>query len=556
MALGVLATLILVGGGHALSPSSEADRVVNLPGLPAPLANLSQFAGFLPAGEGGSLFYWLVEHEGSAAADDADVPIVLWLQGGPGASSLFSLFTETGPFRVSETTNSSSSSSSSSSPPPELHIAPVRWTSAAHVLYLDQPFGTGFSFAQSDSLAAVVHNETALRDAAAAALLAFFARHPQHARRPLFIFGESFAGHMAPNIAWKLLQLESEHRRLGATAATAAAAAAASSPFPVNLQGLAIGDGWVEPTAQNLAFPDYAYGVGLIGDELRAELRAKAAACAAVIAGGNYTAAFFGPCYYQMLNPIVAAAGGVSPYDVRVFTGGSGSGGGGIGGGGGGGSNSGGGGAHARYLAARAGRAPAAAAAAAAAVAAAAAATDDDDDGGGGFAGAALQTYLDSDAVRAALHLPPSAQSGKWGLGNGSSFVEQGLIPDLNAPTSLPLWPALLAKIRIVAYNGNFDLICNHLGTDAYLRSLDWPGQADFLAAPRKVWTVPAAAAAAAATATDSSGSGRAAAMAGWSRSGGNLTQLVIANAGHMAPADAPVACMDMLGRVLAGEPW
>merc|ERR1712187_951298 len=79
-----------------------------------------------------------------------------------------------------------------------------------------------------------------------------------------------------------------------------------------------------------------------------------------------------------------------------------------------------------------------------------------------------LQDYLDTDSVRDALHLPRKASSGPWGKGFGSGLVEQALIPDLNAPTSLPLWPSLMARgVRILVYNGNFDLICNHMGTDA-----------------------------------------------------------------------------------------
>ena len=43
---------------------------------------------------------------------------------------------------------------------------------------------------------------------------------------------------------------------------------------------------------------------------------------------------------------------------------------------------------------------------------------------------------------------------------------------------------------------------------------------------------------------------------AGWVRAGGNLTQLVVANAGRMAPADAPEACYDMLQRFLTDAPF
>ena len=51
--------------------------------------------------------------------------------------------------------------------------------------------GAGFSFADGG---AVVRNEEQLRDAAVSALLVFASRHPQLAARPLYIFGESFAG--------------------------------------------------------------------------------------------------------------------------------------------------------------------------------------------------------------------------------------------------------------------------------------------------------------------------------------------------------------------------
>lgn len=106
------------------------------------------------------------------------------------------------------------------------------------------PFGTGFSYQPNQ--AGFVRNEEDLSWAAVAALVAFVQRHPRYHGRALFIFGESFAGHMAPNIAAKL---------------------AAEHPTMLHLTGMAIGDGWVDPTQQNLAFPDYAYASGLIGDE-------------------------------------------------------------------------------------------------------------------------------------------------------------------------------------------------------------------------------------------------------------------------------------------------
>ena len=490
----------------AANQASEAasDRITGLPGVPSSLQGLSQFAGKLQAGDKGELFYWLVECE--TAPESA--PLVLWLQGGPGASSLFSLFSETGPFRFASGIDGVSvEGGPTSDAAPSLAAAEVRWTTVASVLYLDQPFGTGFSWASANTSDAVVHDEAELRNAALAALLSFYDRHERYAGRPLYIVGESFAGHMAPNIAWRIVQ----HNEDPMTRPSARIA----------LRGLAVGDGWVEPTAQNIAFPAYAFGVGLIGEPLRDRLALRAKDCARTIAAGNYTAAFDGPCYYHMLNPIVDAAGGVSPYDIRVFSGADARC-----------SNDGGnedcnGNRPAAALDARAYRKYAAYKVMSGAGMGAPA--DDD-----GFAGDLLQSYLDADSVRDALHLPRASASWPWGQGPGATFVEEGLIPDLNAPTSLPLWPKLLDRgVQVVAYNGNFDLICNHMGTDSFLRTLDWDGREDFLAAPRRVWRT------------------RGSMVAGWARSARNLTQLVVANAGHMAPSDAPLACFDMMERLL-----
>ena len=60
-------------------PAAHADRVTSLPGLPADLQSLGQWAGYLNATNGqraNELFYWLVERPDSPE----DAPLVLWLQ--------------------------------------------------------------------------------------------------------------------------------------------------------------------------------------------------------------------------------------------------------------------------------------------------------------------------------------------------------------------------------------------------------------------------------------------------------------------------------------------
>ena len=54
----------------------------------------------------------------------------MWLQGGPGGSSLFGLFAEHGPFNVNE----------------DHHLVPraYAWTKTHNVIYIDNPAGTGW----------------------------------------------------------------------------------------------------------------------------------------------------------------------------------------------------------------------------------------------------------------------------------------------------------------------------------------------------------------------------------------------------------------------------
>ncbi|KAI3382580.1 hypothetical protein SNEBB_010424, partial [Seison nebaliae] len=59
-------------------------------------------------------------------------PLLVWLQGGPGASSLFGLFIEHGPVLIDENI--------------ELKERATTWNENYHLLYIDNPVGTGFSF--------------------------------------------------------------------------------------------------------------------------------------------------------------------------------------------------------------------------------------------------------------------------------------------------------------------------------------------------------------------------------------------------------------------------
>jgi len=68
-----------------------------------------------------------------ATDNDKPVPLLIWLNGGPGCSSLLGLFTENGPCLINKDGS-------------ETKVNPYSWSEVAHVLYLDQPTLTGYSY--------------------------------------------------------------------------------------------------------------------------------------------------------------------------------------------------------------------------------------------------------------------------------------------------------------------------------------------------------------------------------------------------------------------------
>ena len=81
-----------------LSPLIEAGRIDEALARAAVIEPITGEAmgeaGFLTTTPGKHMFYWYFE----AQSGDADAPLVVWLQGGPGGSSLFGLFSEMGPY--------------------------------------------------------------------------------------------------------------------------------------------------------------------------------------------------------------------------------------------------------------------------------------------------------------------------------------------------------------------------------------------------------------------------------------------------------------------------
>ena len=102
--------------------------------------------------------------------------VTVWLNGGPGCSSLTGLTYENGPLQFHYRT-----------PVPSLN--PYSWTKLANVLYIDQPPGTGYSSGSE----AASNNADVTKDFFHW-LIAFYDRFPALRHKNTYIMGESYAG--------------------------------------------------------------------------------------------------------------------------------------------------------------------------------------------------------------------------------------------------------------------------------------------------------------------------------------------------------------------------
>lgn len=71
-------------------------------------------------------------------------------------------------------------------------MSPDSWNQEAHVLYWDQPVGTGYSYCETPKT--YVQDEDVLSAMFREGLQAFYATYPEYKRCPLYVCGESYAG--------------------------------------------------------------------------------------------------------------------------------------------------------------------------------------------------------------------------------------------------------------------------------------------------------------------------------------------------------------------------
>ncbi|XP_051125991.1 serine carboxypeptidase-like 31 isoform X2 [Andrographis paniculata] len=167
--------------------STRRDTVVAVESLPGqPSVTFRHYAGYVTVNEqnGRALFYWF--YEATNLADEK--PLVLWLNGGPGCSSVgYGATQEIGPFLVDMDGRA-------------LKFNPFSWNTEANMLFLESPIGVGFSYSNTSSDYDILGDDFTANDAYAF-LQKWFLNFPSYRNRPFYIAGESYAGKYVPELA-------------------------------------------------------------------------------------------------------------------------------------------------------------------------------------------------------------------------------------------------------------------------------------------------------------------------------------------------------------------
>ncbi|KAK7864314.1 hypothetical protein R5R35_009568 [Gryllus longicercus] len=372
-----------------------------------------------------NLFFWFFPSQGSISDD----PVILWLQGGPGASSLYGLFEEHGPFIVDKSGS-------------KLLPRKYSWIKQHNVIYIDNPVGTGYSFTDGG----YAKNETAVGNDLYSAVIQFFKLFPELQSNPFFVTGESYAGKYVPALSYTI------HTKNP------------NSTIKINLNGLAMGNGLSDPLHM-LKYADYVYQLGLIDSNTCNQLHVQEDLGQKYMENKQWAKA------YEVFEDILAKIGGLTGFSSYY-----------------------------NYLYAN-----------------------------GESFGGDFSSYIQQSHVREAIH-----------VGNAEFHddrtVGRNLMEDFMQSVK-PWIEELLEHYRVLVYNGQLDIIVAYPLTVSYLNTLHWSSAAEYKIASRFPWHV-----------------GKD--IAGYVKTAGNLTEVLVRDAGHMVPSDQPKWALDLIGRFTSNKPF
>lgn len=227
-----------------LTPYLESGRIQEARELslvgPLPGYNVKSYSGYFTVNKtyNSNLFFWFFP----AQVEPENAPLLLWLQGGPGGTSMFGLFVEHGPYVVEKNLT--------------LCARKYPWTSHYSLIYIDNPVGTGFSFTDDDR--GFAKDQVDVGRDLYSALIQFLQIFPEYQKNDFYVTGESYAGKYVPAIGYYI----HTHNP--------------TAKIKINFQGMAIGDGLCDPEVMLGGYAEFFYQTGMADEKQRAFVQQQA----------------------------------------------------------------------------------------------------------------------------------------------------------------------------------------------------------------------------------------------------------------------------------------
>ncbi|KAJ5273722.1 Peptidase S10 serine carboxypeptidase [Penicillium angulare] len=249
------------------------------PGICEQDPNVKSYSGYADVGEHEHIFWWFFE---TRNGNPEDTPLTVWINGGPGSSSMLGLFQELGPCGVDYDGN--------------VYNNPHSWSNVSNMLFIDQPATTGLSYTipipgytNSDGLIIQLPNNTCPdyaqksgtcgtyskpdislvpNSTASAApnmwktLQGFMGAFPQYSKNGLNFATESYGGHYGPVFNTYILKQNAKK---------------IPGSVHIDLKNVLIGNGWFDPLIQYQAyynfsvFPGNTYDYDPYNESIKAE---------------------------------------------------------------------------------------------------------------------------------------------------------------------------------------------------------------------------------------------------------------------------------------------
>ncbi|KAH8730771.1 carboxypeptidase S1 [Phaeosphaeriaceae sp. PMI808] len=266
-----------------ITKKGYADISVRYKEVPAGICeldpNVKSYSGYADVDDDQHIFWWFFE---ARNGDPKEAPLTVWINGGPGSSSMIGLFQELGPCGIG--------------PDLKPFNNPYSWSNVSNMLFIDQPTTVGFSYSipipgYKDSSGYVIqlpnntcpdyaksvgtcgtystpnHTLTANTTEGAApnmwkTLQGFMGAFPDYSRNGFSFTTESYGGHYAPVFNSYFLDQNAKN---------------ISGAVNIELKNVLIGNGWFDPLTQYQAYynfsvyPGNTYDYDPYNDTVKAE---------------------------------------------------------------------------------------------------------------------------------------------------------------------------------------------------------------------------------------------------------------------------------------------